>query len=67
MEVPAGKREFLLAKITGVNGEKVSDFLGGMTTISARCVLLNIAVKSSAAEIVSREVKRITFPLNISC
>ena len=27
MEVPAGKGEFLLAKITGVNGEKVSDFL----------------------------------------
>ncbi len=27
MEVPAGRGEFLLAKITGVNGEKVSDFL----------------------------------------
>ena len=39
----------------------------GEPIISARCVLLNIAVKSSAAEIVSREVKRITFPLNISC
>ena len=59
MEVPAGKGEFLLAKITGVNREKVSDFLGGMTAYAAEVAELFIPGEFSGSMKKTRQMKGI--------
>lgn len=59
MEVPAGKGEFLLAKITGVNREKVSDFIGGMTAYAAEVAELFIPGEFSGSMKKTRQMKGI--------